>query len=108
VLRHADFVGSTRKLLDFVQNDPARQFIIGTESGILHTMAKAAPDVELIPAPVETEQGSCASCSECPYMKLNTLEKMVLALQNLEPRIELDEDLRRRAERPLRRMLELS
>ena len=108
VLRHADFVGSTRKLLDFVQNDPAEQFIVGTESGILHTMAKAAPNVELIPAPVESEEGSCASCSECPHMKLNTLEKMVLALQNLAPAIEMDEELRRRAELPLRRMLELS
>ena len=64
--------------------------------------------MELIPAPIENEQGSCASCSECPHMKLNTLEKMVLALQNLEPQIEMDEELRRRAERPLRRMLELS
>lgn len=108
VLRHADFIGSTRRLLEFVQSDPAPKFIVGTESGILHTMAKAAPDKELIPAPIVNEQGSCDSCSECPHMKLNTLEKMVLALQNLEPRIEMDEDLRQRAELPLRRMLELS
>ena len=108
VLRHADFVGSTKRLLDFVGTDSAKQFIVGTESGILHTMQKSAPDVELIPAPIEDAQGSCESCSECPFMHLNTIEKMVLALQNLEPRIEMDEDLRRRAELPLRRMLEIS
>ena len=107
VLRHADFIGSTRKLLEFVATDPARRFIVGTESGILHTMQKAAPDKELIAAPVSASPG-CTACSECPHMKRNTLEKIYLALRDMTPRIELDEDLRRRAERPLLRMLELS
>ena len=108
ILRHADFVGSTKRLLDFVVNDPAPQFIVGTEGGILHTMQKAAPDKELIPAPFETEEGSCSSCNECPHMKLNTVEKMYLALRDLQPRLELDEDLRQRAWLPLKRMLDLS
>ena len=107
VLRHADFVGSTRKLLSYVVEDPAKEFIIGTESGILHTMHKAAPDKVLIPAPVEDTPG-CTACNECPYMKLNTVEKMYATLRDLQPRIEIAEDLRERAERPLRRMLELS
>ncbi len=107
VLRHADFVGSTRKLLNYVTEDASRKFIIGTETGILHTMRKAAPDKELIPAPVENT-GACEACGECPYMKLNTLEKIYAALKSLEPRIELDEDLRLKALAPVERMLALS
>ncbi|MBK8980507.1 MAG: quinolinate synthase NadA [Planctomycetes bacterium] len=107
VLRHADFVGSTRRLLERVRDGAARTFIVGTESGILHTMRLAAPAKELIPAPVEQGAG-CTACSECPHMKLNTLEKIYLALRDLQPRIELDEELRVRAARPLLRMLELS
>ncbi len=107
VLRHADFVGSTRKLLNYVIEDASRKFIIGTETGILHTMRKAAPDKELIPAPVENT-GACEACGECPYMKLNTLEKIYAALKSLEPRIELDEDLRLKALTPVERMLALS
>jgi len=104
VLRHADFVGSTRRLLEFVRDDPGAEFIIGTESGILHTMQKAAPGKTLIQAPVENV-GGCTACSQCPHMKLITLEKVYLALRDLEPRIELDEDLRRAALVPLERML---
>ncbi|MHC5062617.1 MAG: quinolinate synthase NadA [Planctomycetota bacterium] len=107
VLRHADFIGSTRKLIEYVKDSPEQKLIVGTESGILHCMHKAAPQKELIQAPVENV-GSCSACSECPHMKLNTLEKIYLALRDLQPRIEMDEDLRRRAEIPLRRMLELS
>ena len=104
ILRHADFVGSTRRLLEFVRDDVGDEFIIGTESGILHTMAQAAPGKRLIQAPVENT-GGCAACSDCPHMKLNTIEKVHAALRDLQPRIELDEDLRRRAEIPLQRML---
>ena len=107
VLAHADFVGSTRRLLEFVRDSVHQRFIVGTESGILHTMRTAAPDKELIEAPVENK-GACTTCSQCPYMKLNTLEKMYLALRDLSPRIELEEDLRRRAELPLLRMLDAS
>jgi quinolinate synthase len=70
-------------------------------------MHQAAPDKELIAAPVENH-GGCKACSECPHMKLNTVDKVYLALRDLSPRIELDEDLRRRAELPLLRMLEVS
>ena len=107
VLSHADFVGSTRRLLEFVRDSAHQKFIVGTESGILHTMHLAAPDKELIEAPVENK-GSCTACSQCPYMKLNTLEKIYLALRDLSPRIELEEGLRRRAELPLLRMLAAS
>ena len=107
ILRHADFVGSTRKLLEYVRDDEAKRFIVGTESGILHTMRKSAPDKELIEAPVEN-QGGCTACSQCPHMKLNTLEKVYLALRDLTPEIDLDEELRKKALLPLERMLELS
>lgn len=107
VLRHADFVGSTRRLIRYVAESPDQILIIGTESGILHSMRKASPAKELIQAPVE-DVGSCTACSECPHMKLNTVEKIYLALRDLRPRIEMDEDLLKRAELPLQRMLSLS
>ncbi len=104
VLQHAHFVGSTKKLLDFVRENEAREFIVGTETGILHEMARQAPGKTLIPAPYDED--SC-NCNECPYMKLNTLEKLYLCLRDLEPRIEMDEALRLRAAEPLERMLSL-
>lgn len=100
----ADFIGSTAALLRFVQNDPARQFIVVTESGILHQMKKVAPDKELIPAP---PSASC-HCNECPFMRLNTPEKIYLALRDLQPELLMDEDLRIAAKKPIERMLELS
>ncbi|GAB4136879.1 MAG: quinolinate synthase NadA [Planctomycetota bacterium] len=108
VLRLADFVGSTSKLLRFVAEDDGRQYIVGTETGILHTMRKKAPDKELIPVPYEDRTAACQGCNTCPHMKLNTLEKIFLALRDLKPRIEMPEDLRLRALRPLERMLALS
>ena len=107
VLRHADFIGSTRRLLERVTDGPEEEFIVGTETGILHTMQKAAPHRTLIGAPVEGGQG-CTACGECPHMKLNTLEKIYLALRDRKPEIVMDEELRRRAEAPLVRMLEWS
>ena len=107
ILRHADFIGSTRKLLEFVRDDAGKTYIVGTEAGILHTMAKAAPTKILLQAPVEDGQG-CKACSTCPHMRRNTLEKMYLALRDLKPRIELDEETRTRALVPLERMLALS
>ena len=80
-------------------------FIVATEAGILHKMAAAAPGKLLIPAPPEDE--SCA-CNQCPHMRLNTMEKLYLALRDLQPRIEMDEQLRLAAKRPIDRMLELS
>lgn len=99
----ADFVGSTAALLNFVAKDPAKAFIVATEAGILHQMRQRRPDAELIPAPAD----SGCNCSLCPYMKLNSLEKLYLALRDLKPEIRLDEALRLRALRPLERMLAL-
>ena len=104
ILRHADFVGSTSALLKFVAESRAREFIVGTETGILHQMRKNAPGKTLIPAPFD--EGSCA-CNECPYMKLNTIEKLYLCLRDLSPRIEIDPAIRERARVPLARMLAL-
>ncbi len=107
ILRHADFVGSTRKLLSYVTASNDRKIIVGTETGILHTMRKAAPGKELLAVPFENSHG-CEGCNQCPYMKLNTIEKIYLCMRDLEPRIELPEDLRLAATRPLERMLALS
>lgn len=104
ILRHADYVGSTTGILNFATHNPAPEFIVATESGILHQMEKACPGKIFIPAPGE---GGC-SCSECPHMKLNTMEKLYLAMRDRKPEIMLDEDLRQRALKPIRRMLELS
>ena len=99
----ADFVGSTAALLNYVATDPAQAFIVATEAGILHQMRQRRPSAELIPAPAD----SGCNCSLCPYMKLNSLEKLYLCLRDLQPEIHLDEDLRRRALKPLERMLAL-
>ena len=104
VLRHADYVGSTTGILNFAKQSPARELIIATESGILHQMEKACPDKVFISAPGE---GGC-SCSECPYMKLNTMEKLYLCMRDRKPEITLEEGLRQRALRPILRMLEMS
>ncbi len=104
LLDRADFIGSTAALLKYVENDNAREFIVVTESGILHQMQKRAPNKLLIPAP---PLANCA-CNECPFMRLNTPEKVYLALRDLEPRLEMDEELRARAQLPIDRMLALS
>jgi quinolinate synthase len=104
VLRHADYVGSTTGILNFATQSPAHEFIVATESGILHQMEKACPDKIFISAPGE---GGC-SCSECPYMKLNTMEKLYLCMRDRKPEITLEEGLRQRALRPILRMLEMS
>jgi quinolinate synthase len=103
VSQMADYVGSTDGLLQYVGTSPAKAFIIGTEAGVLHQMHKLRPEAELIPIPVD----SGCNCSLCPYMKLNTLEKLYLALRDLRPEIELDEAVRLKALGPVRRMLEL-
>ncbi|HPF90790.1 MAG TPA: quinolinate synthase NadA [Flavobacteriales bacterium] len=105
ILAEADHVGSTTSLLEYVQRDPARTFIVATEAGILHKMRAAVPGKELIPAPAHANN-TCA-CSECPYMKLNTIEKVYSALLHGSPEIVLDEPVRERAEIALRRMMQL-
>ena len=105
ILMHSDFIGSTSKLLSFVQEDSANQFIVATETGIIHQMKKAAPQKEFIPAPPEDD--TC-SCNECPYMKLNTLEKLYLCMKNKYPEINMDEEIRKRALLPIEKMLAMS
>lgn len=104
ILDRADFVGSTTSLLRYVQQSGDREFIIATEAGIIHQMEKSCPDKVFIPAPPEE---SCA-CNLCPYMKLNTMEKLYLCMKNRSPEITLSEDLIARAYEPIRRMLEMS
>jgi quinolinate synthase len=105
VLRHADHIGSTRAILDYVIRDAGEEFIIATEPHIIHQMRKAAPHKTFIGAP--GADGQC-DCARCPFMAKNTMEKIYLALRDLEPRIEMAEDLREQALKPLRRMLEMS
>jgi quinolinate synthase len=104
LLERAAFVGSTSALLRHVQSSPATSFIVATESGILHQMSKAMPDKEFIPAPPEA---NCA-CNDCPYMKLNTMEKLLACMRRRSPEIRLDDDLLARARLPIQRMLEMS
>jgi quinolinate synthase len=104
VLKMADFIGSTTALLQYSIKDPAKQFIVMTEAGILHQMEKASPDKEFIPGP---PVAACA-CNDCPFMKLNTLEKLHATLRDLTPRIEMSDALREAARIPIDRMLALS
>jgi len=103
VSRMADFVGSTAALLKYVTEQSGRQFIVGTEAGILHQMRRVRPEAELIPIPAD----SGCNCSLCPYMRLNSIEKLYLCLRDLRPDITLDEAMRQRALKPLERMLAL-
>ena len=104
VLAIADYIGSTTGLLKFSQTDTSQEFIVATEAGILHQMQKANPTKTFIPAP---PNNSCA-CNDCPYMKLNTLEKLYLCLKYEIPSIEMEEELRLAAKKPIDRMLEIS
>jgi len=106
ILKEADYVGSTTALLQFVEKSPNTSFIVATEAGILHKMKQAVPNKHLIPAPAN-EQNSCA-CSECPYMKMNTLEKLYNALFYELPEIEISEEIRKPAYKALKAMLEIS
>lgn len=104
VLRLADYIGSTTGLLKYTQTDPSQEFIVATETGILHQMMKASPGKTFIPAP---PTNSCA-CNDCPHMKRNTLEKLYLCMEYEMPEITMDEELRAAAKRPIDRMLEIS
>ncbi len=104
VLEVADFVGSTSALLARSKRSPATTFIVATEPGILVRMRAESPDKTFVPAPPE---GTCA-CNECPFMKLTTLEKLYLALQDLQPVVDVPAPLRERARRPIERMLAIT
>lgn len=103
VLSIADFIGSTTALLEHVKKSPKKSFLVATEMGILHAMRKARPDAEIVGAPPD----SGCECATCPYMRLNTMEKLYLALRDLEPQIDVPEPIRLRALKPLERMLAL-
>jgi quinolinate synthase len=105
LLAHADHIGSTTSLLKYAtETEGADTFIVGTEAGIIHQMEKARPERNYIPLPGMDE--SCA-CNECPHMKRNTLEKIRDCLRDLQPRIEMDEEIRLQALAPIERMLSL-
>ncbi|EAW34063.1 quinolinate synthase NadA [Lyngbya sp. PCC 8106] len=104
VLRHADYIGSTTALLKYAKQSDSSEFIVATEPGIIHQMQKEARDKQFIPAP---PMNSCA-CNECPHMRLNTLEKLYLAMKNRTPEITLPENIRVAALKPIQRMLAMS
>lgn len=104
VLRIADFIGSTTSLLKYTTQDASSEYIVATETGILHQMQKQSPFKTFIPAPPDN---MCA-CNDCPYMKLNTLEKLYLCMEYEEPQITMDEKLLHAARKPIDRMLEIS
>jgi len=104
VLQHADFIGSTSQIRRYARDNGPASFIVATEEGILHQMRQDEPENELIPAPPE----SGCNCSQCPHMRLNTIEKLYLCLKHEQPEVTLEEDLRRRALEPIERMLEMS
>jgi quinolinate synthase len=105
ILKHADLVGSTRAILDYVTTTDGSEFIVATEQQIIHQMQLAAPNRTFIAAP--GADGTC-NCANCPYMALNDLEKLYLAMLNESPRVEMPEDLRLGALAPLQKMLDLS
>jgi quinolinate synthase len=105
VLNYADHIGSTRSILDYVLKNESEEFIIATELHIIHQMKKAAPHKIFIPAP--GADGSC-DCARCPFMALNTIEKLYETLRTREPQIHLEETLRIKALKPLQKMLDLS
>jgi len=104
VLRHANFIGSTTALLKYCQRSASQSFIVATEPGIIHQMQKQAPEKVFIPAP---PSNNC-NCNECPYMRLNTLEKLYLAMKHRAPEITLPESIQAAALQPIQRMLEMS
>lgn len=105
IVQHADHVGSTSSILKYVIEHEEDTIIVATEPGIIHQMEKAAPHKTFIGAP--GADGNC-NCNTCPYMALNTMDKLYLCLRDLGPEINLDEETRLKAEKPLRRMLEMS
>jgi quinolinate synthase len=104
VLELADFVGSTNAMLNFTKSDQSQKYIVATETGILHQMQKNSPEKEFIIVPTD----ETCSCNDCPYMKLNTLEKLYLCLKNESPEIILGDDIINEAKAPILRMLDIS
>ncbi len=105
IIDHADHVGSTKSILDFALTSPAQTIIVATEPHIIHQMEKAAPEKTFIGAP--GGDGNC-NCNMCPYMALNTLEKLYVSLRDLKPQIHLSDDIMAKARVPLERMLDMA
>lgn len=108
VLAEADYIGSTTGLLKYTTSSPDEEFIVATESGILHQMRKATPTKKFWIAPTTRNGHACLACSDCPHMKLNTLEKLYLCLRDETPEITLSAEIIRDARKPIERMLEIS
>lgn len=108
ILTQADEIGSTKALLDFAIKSPQKQFIVVTESGILHEMQRACPDKEFIPVPPEASETIGCHCNECEYMRLNTLEKLLKCLEEEQPEIIVDRELAKKALLPIQKMLQMS
>lgn len=104
VLAMADYIGSTTGMIKFTQSNSNSRFIVATESGIIHQMQKLSPEKEFLIVPAD----STCNCNDCPYMKLNTLEKLFLALKNETPAINMDFELMEKAKKPIIRMLDIS
>lgn len=104
ILKMADYIGSTTGLLNYTTKSPDTEFIVATESGILHQMQKENPDKKFFPAP---PNNTCA-CNDCPHMKRNTLEKLYLCMKNELPEVTVAKDIIERAVKPIERMLEIS
>jgi len=104
ILKMADYIGSTTGLLKYATKGTGKEFIVATESGIIHQMQKDNPDKVFIPAP---PNNNCA-CNDCPHMKRNTLEKLYLCIKNELPEVTVPEDIIVRAVKPIERMLEIS
>lgn len=104
VLEVADFIGSTTKILEYTRNSQANKFIVATETGITHQMKKESPNKEFLIVPADE---TCA-CNDCPYMKMNTMEKLYLCLKNEKPEIIMDAETIERAKQPIIKMLDIS
>ena len=104
VLSLADYIGSTTGMIKFTQSDNSSKYIVATESGIIHQMQKLSPEKKFLIVPSDSN----CSCNDCPYMKLNTLEKLFLALKNENPTINMDNELMEKAKKPILRMLDIS
>jgi quinolinate synthase len=105
VVKVSDFVGSTAALIKHVAKSEKKQFIVATESGVIHEMQKKCPGKQFIPAP--PNDSTCA-CNECSYMRLNTMEKLYKCLKDETPEIIVDKEISDKAIRPIKRMLEIS
>jgi quinolinate synthase len=101
----ADFIGSTSALLQFIRKDPGNCYIVATEAGIIHQMKKNNPEKNYIPAP---PRDSTCGCSECSFMKLITIEKILNCLQSEKPEIIIDKETLMKAQKPIKRMIEIS